>query len=245
MLEVVVDLVRAAAEAPHGDGVAVDAVLDVLREPLDASFAIVSRVDLRTGTTWEAGRDTSHGRGEAVAALVPPDATSDPLLGALVGGFRQPSTAQSTLGRQAWRAGPVFDVARGALGVTQVANLPLHGDADRVSSVLLGRRGRDFTRGQLDTLAAVQPVMTALDAMLTRTATPPAAGAPVLTRREHEVLVLLSQGHTAASIGRTLGCSVRTVHRHLAHVYAKLDVGDRLLAVQRARDLGMLGGAAG
>jgi DNA-binding CsgD family transcriptional regulator len=69
----------------------------------------------------------------------------------------------------------------------------------------------------------------------------PVRDAPRLTYREAEVLVLLSRGHKAASIGRMLGCSPRTVHRHLANLYAKLEVADRLMAVQRAHQLGLLG----
>jgi len=45
------------------------------------------------------------------------------------------------------------------------------------------------------------------------------------------VLQLLSQGMTAARIGHTLGISPRTVHTHLAHLYRKLDVTDRVQAV--------------
>lgn len=61
-----------------------------------------------------------------------------------------------------------------------------------------------------------------------------------LTGRELAVLRLLADGKTAASIGRTLGISPRTVHVHLTHVYGKLGVNDRLMAVSVARQAGLL-----
>lgn len=65
-------------------------------------------------------------------------------------------------------------------------------------------------------------------------------GALGLTGRELAVLRLLADGKTAGSIGRTLGISPRTVHVHLTHVYGKLGVNDRLMAVSVARQAGVL-----
>ena len=61
-----------------------------------------------------------------------------------------------------------------------------------------------------------------------------------LTGRELTVLPLLAEGLTAAAIGRRLGISTRTVHKHLEHVYAKLGTADRLTTVLRARQMGLL-----
>ena len=61
-----------------------------------------------------------------------------------------------------------------------------------------------------------------------------------LTGRELAVLRLLAGGKTAAAIGRTLGISPRTVHVHLTHVYGKLGVNDRLMAVSVARQAGLV-----
>ena len=52
-----------------------------------------------------------------------------------------------------------------------------------------------------------------------------------LTPRELAVLSLLAEGLTAASIGRRLMITERTVHKHLQHSYTKLGVTDRLGAV--------------
>jgi DNA-binding CsgD family transcriptional regulator len=61
-----------------------------------------------------------------------------------------------------------------------------------------------------------------------------------LTPRELGVLALLAEGLTAASIGRRLMITERTVHKHLQHSYTKLGVTDRLGAVLRAQRIGLL-----
>ncbi len=61
-----------------------------------------------------------------------------------------------------------------------------------------------------------------------------------LTRREHEVLELLAAGRPNEAIADTLGLSVNTVKFHLSSLYAKLDVGNRTLAVREAARRGLL-----
>jgi DNA-binding CsgD family transcriptional regulator len=51
--------------------------------------------------------------------------------------------------------------------------------------------------------------------------------AAVLTAREREVAELAARGRTSRDIAEALGVSVRTVHSHLNHAYAKLGIGDR------------------
>lgn len=74
------------------------------------------------------------------------------------------------------------------------------------------------------------------------TETTPPAETPVLTGRQREVLQLLGAGLTAAAIARRLGLSPRTVGKHLERVYRCLGTSDRLTAVIRARDCGLLAG---
>ena len=61
-----------------------------------------------------------------------------------------------------------------------------------------------------------------------------------LTPREVAVLALVADGHTAGTIARRLLIGERTVHKHLQHLYAKLDVTDRLSAVLTAQRFGIL-----
>jgi DNA-binding NarL/FixJ family response regulator len=63
----------------------------------------------------------------------------------------------------------------------------------------------------------------------------PYSGATVqidlLTRREQEVLILLAEGSSNGEVAKKLGISEATVKTHLAHVMAKLGVGDKAQAV--------------
>ena len=55
-----------------------------------------------------------------------------------------------------------------------------------------------------------------------------------LTPREREVLQWVAAGKTDRDIAAIVGASVRTVHKHLQHIYAKLGVETRTAAVMRA-----------
>ncbi|HXE42845.1 MAG TPA: response regulator transcription factor [Candidatus Baltobacteraceae bacterium] len=55
----------------------------------------------------------------------------------------------------------------------------------------------------------------------------PASELEKLTKREHEILALLSKGSLYKEISDTLGISVTTVRTHLKHIYEKLHVQSR------------------
>jgi DNA-binding NarL/FixJ family response regulator len=55
-------------------------------------------------------------------------------------------------------------------------------------------------------------------------ANPPAHLSIQLTPREHEVLQLISEGHTNAEIAESLEVSIKTIERHRTSLMAKLDV---------------------
>ncbi|MFB9375643.1 response regulator transcription factor [Kineococcus gynurae] len=61
-----------------------------------------------------------------------------------------------------------------------------------------------------------------------------------LTPRQLLALGHLGEGRTAAAIARLMGVSERTVHKHLENLYRTLGVGDRLSAVLKGRELGLL-----
>jgi len=61
-----------------------------------------------------------------------------------------------------------------------------------------------------------------------------------ITSRERDVLTLLDAGLSAQRIARRFGISPRTVQKHLEHIYVKLEVQDRLSAVNAAHGLGLL-----
>jgi DNA-binding CsgD family transcriptional regulator len=55
-----------------------------------------------------------------------------------------------------------------------------------------------------------------------------------LSRREAEVLAWVAEGKTNGDIATILGTSVRTVEKHLEHVFRKLGVENRTAAMARA-----------
>lgn len=61
-----------------------------------------------------------------------------------------------------------------------------------------------------------------------------------LTRRECEILDLLSSGRSNKELARTLGVSPNTVKTHMASLFAKLEVDRRVKAIEKARFLSVI-----
>jgi DNA-binding NarL/FixJ family response regulator len=61
-----------------------------------------------------------------------------------------------------------------------------------------------------------------------------------LSRREHQVLVLLDTGAPIKRVATELHISVHTVNQHVRQIYLKLAVHNRVTALNRARQLGLL-----
>jgi DNA-binding CsgD family transcriptional regulator len=103
------------------------------------------------------------------------------------------------------------------------------------------RADPDFTDGELELCRSLQPCLVALyTALALAEHTGPHGEAMTLTRREHAVLGYLADGLTAAAIARRMSTRPATVRKHLQNLYAKLGTSDRLGAVIRGRDLGLL-----
>jgi DNA-binding NarL/FixJ family response regulator len=66
-----------------------------------------------------------------------------------------------------------------------------------------------------------------------------------LTTREHDVLVLLADGLSAAEIGGRLHLSESTVKSHVAHLYQKLGAANRAQALVTAMRIGLLSSVPG
>jgi len=61
-----------------------------------------------------------------------------------------------------------------------------------------------------------------------------------LTKREIEVLSLVLEGKSSREVAASLYCSKRTVDFHLARIYEKLQVSNRIQAMRRAALLGLV-----
>jgi DNA-binding CsgD family transcriptional regulator len=89
-------------------------------------------------------------------------------------------------------------------------------------------------------LGAFAPAGWAAEELLSESEHPPRASASALTRRELEVLELAAEGFSAPRLASELGVSVATVRTHFAHIYEKLEVGDRASAVAKAMRIGLI-----
>ena len=61
-----------------------------------------------------------------------------------------------------------------------------------------------------------------------------------LTDRECEVLTLVLEGRSSQEVATILVCSKRTIDFHLARIYNKLDVTNRVQAMRKAAHLGLI-----
>ena len=64
--------------------------------------------------------------------------------------------------------------------------------------------------------------------------------AVALTKREYEVLQLVSEGHTNTEVAAKLWVTDQTIKFHLSNLYRKIEVGNRTEAARWARDNGIL-----
>jgi DNA-binding CsgD family transcriptional regulator len=241
-LTLVGDLLHAHAD---GGSLPRDTVADLLIESFGSSSCMHNLVD----ESW-----TDHVLGCWPAGFLPVDlpverprdATFHPLIRwyAVTGGSGPQTTARVPSGIATRRVREEWSSFARPLAITHQLSLPLQ-VGDGMQAYVLGRPDRDYTEADTALATALAP---ALSAVLRQygvlTAVPGAQrrlGQDLgLTGREAAVVQLLGQGLTAASIARRLGTSPRTVHKHLEHVYRKLGVQDRLSAVRRAGDLGLL-----
>ncbi len=112
-----------------------------------------------------------------------------------------------------------------------------------IPGVVLWRSELDFGGAEEQVASQLLSVLAAIHRRFMARGAPGAADPPgriSLTPREHTMLEMLSQGLTADAIARRLRITVKTVRKHLEHIYRKLGVHDRLLAVERARSEGLL-----
>ena len=152
-----------------------------------------------------------------------------------------------TIGRVPRRMAPgagydVVNEQMGNVGFEQQLSLPYVPSGGENKFVVLAQSGEDYSDEDLALARLIQPLLALLarQAELLEGLGCPEAAVNGLTGRELVVLRLLSEGRTAVSIAHALQVSPRTVHTHLAHIYRKLGVCDRMRAVLVATELGVL-----
>jgi LuxR family transcriptional regulator, maltose regulon positive regulatory protein len=123
---------------------------------------------------------------------------------------------------------------RGASPVELAACLLALGEVGRTGPV------RSRALGEARDLLAACADAGRLGAAAASPAATPAANGGDLSERELAVLRLLPTGLSQREIGEQLYVSVNTVKSHTRRIFAKLEVGGREAAVQRARERGLL-----
>ena len=137
-----------------------------------------------------------------------------------------------------FRESALYGESYGSIGIDHVVALPIQVDDNTLVSFVLTRRRRDF--GDRDCAApelAREPLARMYRqarAMAQAQAAWAGLDAPPLTAREREVMHWLAAGKTDRDIAAVLGCSHRTVQKHLERMYMKLGVETRTAAVMRA-----------
>ncbi len=170
-----------------------------------------------------------------------------------------PRTAGDIMGRSAWQHSSARSLTRELLGAQHVLALPLPAPPGSARGFIIYHATEDFSLTERTYAGRIQPLLAGIDAhyrhlaawrarfpapMAPGGATPEQCAAEQrLTPRELTVLTLLADSLPANAIGRRLGISTRTVHKHVQNLYRKLDVTDRLSAVLRAQSTGLLPGA--
>jgi DNA-binding NarL/FixJ family response regulator len=152
--------------------------------------------------------------------------------GAVLLATGQPGAALEALRRaqQRWVA---LDLPHACAHVRVVAGRCLRAMGDEDAAGLEFEAAREcFERlGAVRDLAAVDELAAAAD---------PVARPGGLTAREVEVVRLVAAGHTNRAIAGLLCLSEKTVARHLANIYAKLDLPSRAAATAYAYDHGLV-----
>jgi DNA-binding CsgD family transcriptional regulator len=162
-----------------------------------------------------------------------------------------PRRVSDLIGSREWRAHPLYAEVFRPLAMVHFATISVTATRnDSWMGWVLNRGGCDFTDEEMDLAARVQPVLIALNHASARAygqAAPAAESGRAeaadrvgLTPRELRILELLAAGLTATAIGHACRISPRTVRKHLENVYAKLGCHDRLMAVRRAAELGLV-----
>jgi DNA-binding NarL/FixJ family response regulator len=145
--------------------------------------------------------------------------------------------------RRSARSGEVHELLH-SVGVDQELSLPITLRGSEYLTFSLNRAGaEDFSDEDMITATRIQPLLVAIRCqaqILGQPAATDAADSYDITGRELAVLRLLADGRTSGAIGKALGCSARTVEKHLEHLYRKLRVSDRISAVRVAEADGLV-----
>lgn len=229
-------------------------VLDTLTAQLNGTSAIISEVRPPPGIA-AVPEATPSGLSD-LAPLLEKCVPEDPLIQHYVTtDDLTPHTTCDVVDLSRWRQTRSYSLARDLLAARSCVSVPFPATAGCHRGLTVTLPELSLTEQQMGYVRRLQPLLIALDRHIQHlklwrsqidghdsgsTTRHDVIAQLGITPREITVLVLLAETHTAATIARRLGISLRTVHKHLENIYRKLDTTDRLATVQRARTLGLL-----
>lgn len=226
-------------------------VIRVIQPALDARAANYERMSRRTGLVEVVAPNCRQSSVTAVRNWFQDSPSDNPWISLMSRAELMPATAaELSGGLAAWRRSGLRQLHRDLGAGEHLVVLPLTATGSEVTGFTFSRSGRQFTAADLRFLGGLLPLLQAAARHTERLARwqagypdgQPGLGArgSGLTPRELAVLELAARGLTAAATGRRLGCSPRTVQKHLDHVYRKLGVNDRVSAVIEAQYRGLI-----
>lgn len=135
-----------------------------------------------------------------------------------------------------FREGALYAEYYRHIGIDHAMAMPLYVDDRSLVSFVLNRRRRDFSDRDRDVLDLAATTLAGMYRGV-RPARPggraPARLIAALTPRERQVAGWLAAGKTDRDIAAIVGCSHRTVQKHLQRIYDKLGVETRTAAAVR------------
>jgi DNA-binding CsgD family transcriptional regulator len=139
-----------------------------------------------------------------------------------------------SLSPRAFRASALYADYYRPVGLDCALAVPLYVDRNTLVSFVFNRTGRDFFDAEVTLLDLLRPTLAALYRRHAQgeAALRSAAGAN-LTSREREVLSWVAAGKTNRDISVLLSARVRTIEKHLEHIFVKLGVETRTAAAMR------------
>ena len=128
-----------------------------------------------------------------------------------------------------FRRAPLYGEFFGPAAIGQQLTVGLEAAPRRLTGMWFNRARRDFSDDDLLVAELLRPRLQTAEVAIRH-----AAARAALTAREREVLDMVATGATNAAIADALVVSPATVKKHLDNIYAKLSVGSRAAAADRA-----------
>lgn len=233
ILELATESLRSA-----GPGFPDAAVTELIRDAFQADFAGVGKIDFH-GTTSRPSADSPHPISWSAGGFHE-YATRHPLALAYRHTGKSVPLRLSDVTATS-KAMPAYD----GTNLSRVLTIPLKITPGQLCAIGILRGGPNFTTRDLQVACQLQPVLSGIYALRGRLAQQlPSRGGQDsdsrLTSRELAVLSLMADGLIAVAVARRLNISLRTVNKHIEHIYEKLGTHDRTSTILRAEALGLL-----